>query len=96
MTFSDPFIICIALPPGLVTIKTESVNQGIQASGSPLALQASGLVSHYSPWNSMGIQIQMAVLCQEQGFWASPAETTGHKPASITAAGLEMYCIRHS
>lgn len=68
MTYSDPFIIHITPSPGLVTIKTESVKQGIEASASPLALHASGLVSPYNLWNSMEIQIQMAVLGQEQGF----------------------------
>lgn len=69
MTCSDPLIISITHSPGLVTIKTESVNQGIQASPSPLALPASEFVSHSNLWDSMGIQIQMAVLCQERGIF---------------------------
>lgn len=68
MTYSDPFLICITHSPGLVTIKTEFVNQGVQVPASPLALPASELVSHYNPWHSVGTQMQMAVLCQEQGF----------------------------
>jgi len=44
----------------------------------------------------MGSKMQMAVLFWEQGFWVSPAETPGHKPANITAASLEMYLVRHS
>lgn len=40
--------------------------------------------------------MQMAVLFQEQGFGASPAEIPGHKPANITAASLEMYLIKYS
>lgn len=39
---------------------------------------------------------EAGILCQEQGFWASLAETSSHKPANITAVSLEMYITRPS